>query len=87
MLGDAFELGFEELNISHEGENGVEMWGLFRDNFGPAFTLWTSLDSEGRVELDRTMEEFFESRRAGDGISYERRYILVTGARRQQSPD
>ena len=82
VLGGTFELGFEELNIPHEGENGVEMWGLFRDNFGPAFTLWTSLDVERRAELDAAMEALFESHRSGDEISYERRYIVVTGVRR-----
>jgi len=82
VLDGTFELGFEELDIPHEGENGVEMWGLFRDNFGPAFTLWTSLDVERRAELDAAMEAFFESHRSGDEISYERRYIVVTGVRR-----
>ncbi len=39
MLGGAFELSFEELDIPHEGDHGVEMWEFFRDNFGPSFTL------------------------------------------------
>ena len=58
------------------------MWRFFRDNFGPSFTLWNSLDDDRRAELDTTMEAFFESYRSGDGISVERRYIVVTGVRR-----
>ena len=58
------------------------MWSFFRDNFGPSFTLWHSLDSDRRAELDAAMEAFFESYRSGDGISVERRYIVVTGVRR-----
>ena len=82
MLGGAFDLGFEELEIPHVGENGAEMWTFFRDNFGPAFTLWNSLDEQCRAELDAAMEAFFESYRVGDGVSVERRYIVVTGVRR-----
>ena len=81
MLGGAFELHFEELNLPHEGDHGGAMWQIFRDNFGPSFTLWNSLDDEGRVELDEAMIGFFESYRTGDGISLERRYIVVTGLR------
>jgi len=81
LLGGAFELTFEELDIPQEGPSGGEIWDLFRDNFGPAFTLWTSLDDERRAELDATMESFFESYRSGGEISIERRYIVVTGVR------
>ncbi len=82
MLGGAFELSFEEHDTRHEGDHGGEMWEVFRDNYGPAFTLWTSLDEERRAELDTAMEAYFESYRTGDGISVERRYIIVTGTRR-----
>jgi SAM-dependent methyltransferase len=83
MLGDAFELSFEELDTRHEGNHGGEMWEVFRDNYGPSFTLWTSLDEERRGELDEAMEACFESYRSADGISVERRYIVVTGVRRE----
>jgi hypothetical protein len=82
MLGGAFELSFEELDTRHEGDHGGEMWEVFRDNYGPSFTLWTSLDDKRRAELDEAMEACFESYRSGDGISVERRYIVVTGTRR-----
>ena len=82
MLGEAFDLTFEELDIPHEGDDGSEMWMVFRDNFGPSFSLWTSLDDDRRAELDATMTKFFESYRTGDGISLERRFIVVTGVRR-----
>ena len=79
MLGDAYELTFEELDTRQTGDDGAEMWGFFRDNFGPSFTLWSSLDDEHRAELDADMTAYFESYRAGDGISVERLYLLVTG--------
>lgn len=82
VLGEAFDLTIEELDIPQVGEDGTEMWTFFRDNFGPSFTLWNSLGADRRSELDTTMETFFESYRSGDGISVERRYIVVTGVRR-----
>ena len=81
-LGGAFNLTFEELDTRHEGDDGREMWEVFRDNYGPSFTLWTSLDDERRAELDAAMEACFEESRTDDGISFERRYIIVTGVRK-----
>ena len=58
------------------------MWEVFRDNYGPSFTLWSSLDDEQRAALDADMTAYFEASRTGDGISVERRYIVVTGVRK-----
>jgi SAM-dependent methyltransferase len=82
MLGAAYTLTFEELDTRHTGDNGAEMWSFFRENFGPAFTLWTSLDEEQRAALDADMTAYFEGHRAGDGISVERLYLVVTGVRK-----
>lgn len=82
MLGDAFELSFEERDSRHEGDDTSEMWELYRVNYGPSYTLWTSLDEERRAELDAAMEAYFESHRDGDRIDVERRYIIVTGIRK-----
>ena len=82
MLGDTFELSFEELDTRHEGDHGGEMWELFRDSYGPPYTLWNSLDEERRAELDRAMEACFERYRTENGVSMERRYIIVTGIRK-----
>ena len=82
MLGSAFALSFEERDTPHEGDHGGEMWEVFRDNYGPSFTLWTSLDEERRAELDEAMEAYFESYRTDTGVSVERRSIVVTGVRK-----
>jgi SAM-dependent methyltransferase len=82
MLGDAFELSFEELDTRHEHHDPAEMWDLFRSSYGPSHVLWNSLAEERRSELDETMTAVFEQHRAGDGISMERRYIVVTGVRK-----
>jgi SAM-dependent methyltransferase len=82
MLGGAFELSFEELDTRHEHHDPAEMWELFRTSYGPSHVLWSSLDEERRQELDATMTAVFEQHRDGDGISMERRYIVVTGVRK-----
>lgn len=82
MLGDAFDLTIVELNIPQEGEDATEMWVHFRENFGPSYTLWNSLDADGKERLDATMIAYFDRYRSGDGISVERRYIVATGIRR-----
>src|SRR5581483_5280565 len=81
MLGDSFRLSFEELDTRHEHHDPAEMWELFRTSYGPSHVLWSSLDDERRRELDETMTAVFEKHRAGDRISMERRYIIVTGIR------
>jgi SAM-dependent methyltransferase len=82
MLGDAFALEFVELDTRHEGEHGSAMWEIFRESYGPSFTLWSSLDDEGQAELDAAMTAVFERHRGEDGIDMERRYIIATGVRR-----
>jgi len=81
MLGGAFELSFEELDTRHDHHDPAEMWELFRTSYGPSHVLWNSLDEDRRRELDETMTDVFEQHREGDGISMERRYIVVTGVR------
>ena len=82
MLGGAFDLSFEELDTRHEHDDPAAMWELFRTSYGPSHVLWNSLDEDRRRELDETMTDVFERHRDGDGISMERRYIVVTGVRK-----
>ncbi|HEX3290459.1 MAG TPA: class I SAM-dependent methyltransferase [Gaiella sp.] len=82
MLGNAFELTFEELDTRHDHHDPAEMWELFRSSYGPSHVLWSSLDEGGRRELDETMTAVFEQHRDGDTISMERRYIVVTGVKK-----
>ena len=82
LLGDAYELSFEELDTRHDDDDPAAMWELFRSSYGPSYVLSSSLDDDGRKALDETMTAVFEKHRDGDRISMERRYIVVTGVRR-----
>ena len=52
------------------------------DTYGPSRVLSNSLEPERRAELARTMAEFFEQYRDGDGIHQPRAYYVVLGTRR-----
>src|SRR4051794_13519179 len=82
MLGEVFDLSFEELDTRHEHHDPAEMWDLFRTSYGPSHVLWNSLDEERRRTLDETMTAVFEKHRVGEAIDMERRYIVVTGRRK-----
>jgi SAM-dependent methyltransferase len=82
LLGDSFELDFEEHDAPFVGESGAAMWAYMVENFGPAHLLSRSLDPDRRAELDRAMIDHLEQDRDGDGIRQSRLYLLVTGTRR-----
>jgi SAM-dependent methyltransferase len=81
-LGDAFELEFVEGDAPQLGESGEQIWDSFVEDYGPSRTLADSLDPERREELRRTMADFFEQFREGDGIHQPRPYLLILGRRR-----
>ena len=83
LLGEAFDLRFEEHVSVHPVLTGEEYWQLFSSSFGPVKTLADSLEPNRREELHRAWVWFFEERyRDGDGIRFAREYLLVLGARR-----
>jgi len=82
MLGEWFDLRFVEGNSPYEDDDPRAMWELFRDNYGPTFTLWSSLDEERRAALDKAMTDLFSQERVGERFVQERLYIVVLGTRR-----
>ena len=83
MLGDAFDAHLRGARLAPRRETTPARCGsVFRDNYGPSFTLWSSLDDEQRATLDRRHDGVLRGDRTGDGISVERRYIVVTGVRK-----
>lgn len=82
LLGDAFELSFEELDAPYEAESGEVGWTTFLEGFGPLKTLAGTLPDERREELHREVVELFERDRDGDVIRQPRLYLLTLGLRR-----
>lgn len=83
LLGDAFELRFEEGDAPQRGASGEEVWELFSTVYGPTRTLAQSLPTERREELRRAFVDFFERYRTANGIHQPRPYLVVLGTRRQ----
>jgi SAM-dependent methyltransferase len=83
LLGDAFDLRFEEHVSTVRLPSGEAYWQLFSTSYGPTRTLAESLADERRDELARSWADFFEANhRTGDGIEHPRPYLLVLGTRR-----
>jgi ubiquinone/menaquinone biosynthesis C-methylase UbiE len=82
LLGDAFELDFEEGDAPQRGESGEEIWQLFSTVYGPTRTLAESLDAERREELHRAFVDLYEDYRTNGGVHQPRPYLLVLGRRR-----
>jgi SAM-dependent methyltransferase len=82
LLGEWFELEFEEGTSTLRVPSGEAYWELFSTSYGPTKTLADSL-GDRREELHRDWVEFFETNYRADGeIAHTREYMLVLGRRR-----
>lgn len=82
LLGDAFELRFEEGDAPQRGESGEEVWDLFSTVYGPTRTLYESLEPERQEELRRAFVDLYEGFRGNEGVHQPRPYLVVLGRRR-----
>lgn len=82
LLGDAFELEYEERDSPYEPTSGEEAWEEFSTAFGPMRTVADALEPERREELRRVFVDYIESHRTADGIRQSREYMLTVGRRR-----
>jgi ubiquinone/menaquinone biosynthesis C-methylase UbiE len=83
MLGEEFELEFEDGTLWLEAASGEEIWKLFSESAPPVIALVQRLDSEQAEEFHRAFVELYESYRAKDGgVRAPRRYLLVLGRRK-----
>ena len=82
LLGDSFEIAFEERVSTLRVPSGEAYWELFSTSYGPTKTLAESL-GDRCDELQRDWVRFFEeNHRANGEIVHPREYLLVTGTRR-----
>lgn len=83
MLGEAFELEFEDGTLWLEADSAEEVWELFSTSAPPVIALLRRLDA-GRAEaFHRAFVELYEHYPAPHGgIRAPRRYLLVLGTRR-----
>jgi len=83
LLGDAYDLTFEDHISPLAIESGEVYWQLFSTSYGPTKSLAESLDDERREEFHQAWIEFMDSRYRVDGrLDQPREYLLVLGTRR-----
>jgi ubiquinone/menaquinone biosynthesis C-methylase UbiE len=83
MLGQDFELEFEDGTLWLEAASGEEIWKLFSESAPPVVALIGRLDAVQVEEFHEAFVELYESYRSGDrGIRAPRRYLLVLGRRK-----
>jgi len=83
MLGDDFELEFEDGTLWLEAESGEEIWRLFSESAPPVIALVARLDEQRAQEFHEAFVELYESyRMPTGGIRAPRRYLLVVGSRK-----
>jgi SAM-dependent methyltransferase len=81
LLGDDFDLGFEESVTYYRERDGGAAFRLFADGFGPIVTLLEELDDEATESFRREFELFHERHRTGVGVLVPREYLVTAGRR------
>jgi len=83
MLGEDFELEFEDGTLWLEAESAEEIWKLFSESAPPVVALVGRLEPEDAEEFHRAFVELYEGYRTDDGrVRAPRRYLLVLGRRK-----
>jgi ubiquinone/menaquinone biosynthesis C-methylase UbiE len=83
MLGDDFELEFEDGTLWLEADSGEEIWKLFSESAPPVIALLQRLDAEQAEQFHRAFVELYDGYRTEDGgVRAPRRYLLVLGRRK-----
>jgi hypothetical protein len=82
LLGENFDLEFEEGDSVYRYVSGKQAWDLFVNHYGPCKTLAASLDDIRRAELERDFVAWQETFAKGLGYEQPRQYIITRGTRR-----
>lgn len=83
MLGEDFELEFEDGTLWLEAGSAEEIWTLFSESAPPVIALLRQLDDEQREAFHQAFVELYDSYRTNDGrIRAPRRYLVVLGRRK-----
>jgi hypothetical protein len=85
LLGQDFELEFEDGELRLTAASGEEMWRHFTSYDGAAKAQVASLDRRRAEEYRRAYVAHHERHRANGRISVPRRYLITLGRRRGRS--
>lgn len=82
LLGDAFDLAFENGTNHFRYASGEQAWAPGVDHYGPTRSLADSLDASRRAELRRAMIAWHETFPNALGFDQPRDYLVTRGIRR-----
>jgi SAM-dependent methyltransferase len=83
MLGEDFELEFEDGTLWLEADSAEEIWKLFSESAPPVVALLRQLDERQGERFHQAFVELYESYRTEEGgVRAPRRYLLVVGRRK-----
>jgi len=82
LLGDAFDLRFENGTTTLREPSGQAVWNLFVESYGPTKTLAASLDGPRRIDLQRDFAAYHDGFRTELGVSMPREYLVTIGVRK-----
>jgi SAM-dependent methyltransferase len=82
LLGEVFDLRFEERDAPWEIGSGEEAWQLFLDSYGPTKAVAGALDPDRREQLHREFVALHENNPVDGAFSFSRTYLLVVGTLR-----
>jgi SAM-dependent methyltransferase len=83
MLGEEFELEFDDGTLWLEAATAEEIWELFSGSAPPVRALVERLDAERREEFHQAFVELYSAYEDGQGgVRAPRRYLLVLGRRK-----
>ncbi len=82
LLGNAFDLRFEQATSFYREPSGEAAWNTFSTSYGPTKSLAANLDASRRAELRRDFIAFHDGFPTELGICVPREYLLTVGTRR-----
>jgi ubiquinone/menaquinone biosynthesis C-methylase UbiE len=82
MLGEEFDLEFEDGTLWLEADTAEQIWELFSQSAPPVIALLKQLGEDQGEQFHRAFVELYEEYREGDTIRAPRRYLLVLGRRK-----
>ncbi len=82
LLGNAFDLKFEEGENHFRYASGEQAWNLWVNHYGPAKSLAASLDDQRREAFKQEMIAWHETFPSALGYDQPRRYVVTHAVRK-----
>lgn len=82
LLGEAFDLKFENGVTTLRLPSGRAVWDLFVEGYGPTKMVAAACDTKRRQELERDFVAYHDQFRNELGVAMAREYLVAIGIRR-----